>query len=230
MASAGNLTISKHICRLNLIPYPMKNLSLILNVVLLVAVAILYVLHFSNPGKAATNSSTSDTSSVNLKVAYIVSDSVLKHYDYLKVNREQLEAKTKKMDEELQSRIVGLRNEATAYQRNVSSMTLGQARAAEEDLGKKQQNLQLYQQSLQQQLMQEEAKLNQELYERITGFLKGYGQQKGLQVVLKFDPTSDVLYGGEALDITQDVITGLNEAYASEKSGVKTDTTATKKK
>ena len=210
----------------------MKNLSLILNVVLLVAVAILYVLHFSGTGKAASKSSSSDTSAVNLKVAYINSDSVLKHYEYLKVNREQLEAKTKKMDQELQNRTVGLRNEITAYQRNVSGMTLGQARAAEEDLGKKQQNLQLYQQSLQQQLLQEEAKLNKELYDRITGFLKGYGQEKGLQVVLKFDPGSDVLYGGESLDITSDVIKGLNESYQAEKTGgtAKADSTTAKKK
>ena len=210
----------------------MKNLSLILNVVLLVAVAILYVLHFSGPGKVESKSSSSDTSAVNLKVAYINSDSVLKHYDYLKLQREQLEAKTKKMDQDLQNRTVGLRNEITAYQRNVSGMTLGQARAAEEDLGKKQQNLQLYQQSLQQQLLQEEAKLNKELYERITGFLKEYGQEKGLQVVLKFDPGSDVLYGGESLDITSDVIKGLNEAYQAEKKGpaAKTDSTTAKKK
>ena len=210
----------------------MKNLSLILNVVLLVAVAILYVLHFSGPGRVESKSSSSDTSNVNLKVAYINSDSVLKHYEYLKVNRDQLEAKTKKMDQELQNRTVGLRNEITAYQRNVSGMTLGQARAAEEDLGKKQQNLQMYQQSLQQQLLQEEAKLNKELYERITGFLKGYGQEKGLQVVLKFDPGSDVLYGGESLDITDDVIKGLNEAYVTEKKGpaTKADSTTAKKK
>ena len=210
----------------------MKNLSLILNVVLLVAVVILYVLHFSGPGKVESRSSGSDTSAVDLKVAYINSDSVLKYYDYLKVNRDQLEAKTKKMDQDLRNRTVGLQNEITAYQRNVSGMTLGQARAAEEDLGKKQQNLQLYQQSLQQQLMQEEAKLNKELYERITGFLKEYGQEKGLQVVLKFDPTSDVLYGGESLDITQDVIKGLNESYQSEKQGpgAKADSTTAKKK
>ena len=136
------------------------------------------------------------------------------------------------MDQDLRNRTVGLQNEITAYQRNVSGMTLGQARAAEEDLGKKQQNLQMYQQSLQQQLMQEEAKLNKELYDRITGFLKEYGQEKGLQVVLKFDPTSDVLYGGESLDITQDVIKGLNESYQSEKQGpgAKADSTTAKKK
>jgi len=145
----------------------MKNLSLILNIVLLVAVVFLYVLHFS-PKKVDSISSSSDTSTLNLKLAYIQSDSVLKHYEYLKINRDQMEAKTKKMDQDLRNRTAGLQNEITAYQRNVSSMTLGQARAAEEDLGKKQQNLQMYQQSLQQQLMQEEAKLNKELYDRIT--------------------------------------------------------------
>lgn len=209
----------------------MKNLSLILNIVLLVAVVILYVLHFS-PRKAESISSSSDTSAVNLKVAYINTDSVLKYYEYLKVNREQLEAKTKKMDQDLRNRTVGLQNEITAYQRNVSGMTLGQARAAEEDLGKKQQNLQMYQQSLQQQLMQEEARLQKELYDRITGFLKEYGQEKGLQVVLKFDPSSDVLYGGAGLDITDDVIKGLNVSYENEKTGpaAKTDSTSAKKK
>lgn len=209
----------------------MKNLSLILNIVLLVAVIFLYVLHFSGR-KVESNYSSSDTSTLNFKIAYISSDSVLKHYDYLKVNRDQLEAKTKKMDQDYRTRAVGLQNEITAYQRNVSSMTLGQARATEEDLGKKQQNLQLYQQSLQQQLMQEETKLNKELYDRITTFLKKYGQEKGLQVVLKYDPTSDVLYGGESLDITPEVIKGLNEAYQEEKKGTasKADSTATKAK
>ena len=72
----------------------MKNLSLILNVVLLVAVVILYVLHFSNAPSVQVSDSSSDTSSVNLKIAYINSDTVLKYYDYLKVNREQLESKT----------------------------------------------------------------------------------------------------------------------------------------
>jgi outer membrane protein len=109
-------------------------------------------------------------------------------------------------------------------------MTLSQVRATEEDLGKKQQNLQMYQQTLSQQLMEEEAKLNKELYDRITTFLKRYGAENGFQIVLKFDPTSDVLYAGEALDISDQVIEGLNADYLDEKSGktVKKDSTAVK--
>lgn len=208
----------------------MKNLSLVLNIVLLVAVCVLFYLHFSGPKRASSYSGSGDTTSVDLKIAYINSDTVLKYYEYLKVNKEQLEAKTKKMDQDYRNRAMGLQSEIQAYQRNVNSMTLGQVRATEEDLGKKQQNLQMYQQSLAQQLMEEEAKLNRELYGRVTGFLKKYGQERGLQVVLKYDPNSDVLFGGPGLDISQDVIKGLNDEYQVEKAGgkVKADTTAKK--
>lgn len=208
----------------------MKNLSLILNAVLLVAVLILFYLHFSS-GKPVTASSGGQSNLGDSKIAYIRSDSVLKNYDYLKVQREALEAKTKKMDQDYRNRAIGLQNEIAAYQRNVSSMTLGQVRATEEDLGKKQQNLQMYQQSLSQQVMEEEAKLNKELYDRVTVFLKKYGEEKGLQIVLKLDQTSDVLYAVDGLDISNDVTAGLNAEYKSEKAGpgVKSDTTASKK-
>jgi outer membrane protein len=200
----------------------MKNLSLILNIVLLVAVGVLYYLHFSGPKAAnATGSTANEAMLSDLKIAYINADTVLKHYDYLKANKQQLEAKTVKLRQDLQTRAQGLQNEFNAYQRSVNSMTIGQVKATEENLAKKQQNFQLYQQTLEQQMMQEEANLNKQLYDRITNFLKTYSAEKGLQVVLKYDVTSDVLYGGNALDISQDVINGLNESYKSEKDGTK---------
>lgn len=203
----------------------MKTLSIVLNVILLVAVLFLYYLHFSGSRPAATaGDSTEDTTATNLKIAYINSDTVLKYYDYLKVNREQLEAKTKKMDQDYRNRAIGLQNEFNAYKQNVNTMTLGQVRAAEEDLAKKQQNLQMYQQTLTQQLMEEEAKLNKELYDRVTAYLKKYGQEHDLQLVLKYDPTSDMLYGVDALNITEDVIKGLNAEYEQEKAAGKADT------
>jgi outer membrane protein len=210
----------------------MKNLSLILNGVLLIAVAILFYLHFSaNKQPSGDPGSSASSIPTDIKIAYINSDSVLEHYEYLKANRVQLEEKTKKIEQEYRNRAQGLQNEITAYQRNVNNMTLGQVKAVEEDLGKKQQNLQMYQQSISQQLMEEESKLNRELYERVTKFLKKYATDNNLQVVLKYDPTSDVLFAGEALDVSKDVIDGLNATYLDEKKGgtAKKDTTATKK-
>ncbi len=193
----------------------MKNLPLILNVVLLVAVGVLYYLHFA-PKKSASSDTTSSFDIGELKLAYINSDSVLSKYEYLKASAEILEAKSKKVEQDYINRAQSLQKEIEAYQRNVNNMTVGQVRAVEEDLGKKQQNLQLYEQSIRQELMNDQSKLNRELYDRITVFLQKYGKERGLHLVLKFDTTSDVLYGVDALDITQDVITGLNADYATE--------------
>lgn len=207
----------------------MKNISLILNAILFVAVAVLYYLHFAPKSGAVAGESSTSTS--DLKIAYINSDSVLKYYEFFNVNKEKLEAKGKKLDQDFRNRAQSLQNDISSYQRNVGSMTIGQAKAIEEDLGKKQQNLQLYQRSLEQEIMTDQSKMNEELYAKITAYLKQYGEAKGLQAVLKYDPTSDLLFGGKAIDITQDVITGLNEAFKVEKASPqsKTDSTATKK-
>jgi outer membrane protein len=207
----------------------MKNIVFILNGILLIAVGVLYFLHFS--GKKNTNVSSISAPS-DLKIAFIKSDSVLKHYDYFKEMKTILEAKSKKLDQDLQNRGQSLQNDINAYQRNLSSLTIGQAKAVEEDLGKKQQNFRLYQQSLEQELANDQNKMNEALYGRITAFLKKYTEGSGLQVVFKFDPSSDVLFGNPGIDISQDVIKGLNEDYKIEKQNppAKADSTATKKK
>jgi len=207
----------------------MKNLPIILNIILLVAVGVLFFLHFSG-SKHETSTSGSTGVPSDVKIAYINSDSVLKHYSYLDVNRKTLEQKTQKLEQEFRNRAQGLQNEIANYQRSANNLTLTQAKALEEDLGKKQQNLQLYQQSLGQQLADDEAKLNKDLYDRITKFLKTYSEEKGFEIVLKVDPTSDVLFGGKSLDITEDVTKGLNEAYDAEKGGVNSPADSTAKK
>jgi outer membrane protein len=209
----------------------MKNLSLILNGVLLLLVAVLYYFHFAkNP--SPSGSVGGSVSSSDLKIAFVNSDSILKNYEYFKVGREKLEAKGKKLDQDLNNRAQSFRNDYESYQRNQGSLTMGQAKAVEEDLAKKQQNLQMYQQSLTQEMTADEAKLTQALYGRITEFLKKYGQEKGLEVVFKFDTSSDILYGSAGLDITKDVVSGLNIEYKAEKDkpGSAKDSTDTKKK
>lgn len=205
----------------------MKNLSLILNGVLLVAVGVLYFLFFS--GKKNNESTVSAPS--NLKIAYIKSDTVLKYYDYFKEQKVIFEAKNKRLDQDMQNRAQSLQNDINAYQRNVGNLTIGQAKAVEEDLAKKQQNFRLYQQSVEQEVVNDQSKLQGELYGKITAFLKKYAEGSELQVVMKYDQASDVLFGGPGIDISQDVIKGLNEDYKNEKSNpVKADTTQAKKK
>jgi outer membrane protein len=67
-------------------------------------------------------------------------------------------------------------------------------------------------------LANESAAENEKLYEKVAAYLKGYAKKKGYKMVLtysKANPT--VLYADESLDVTKDVVSGLNDAYKSDK-------------
>lgn len=208
----------------------MKNASLILNVVLLVAVVVLFVLHFSGKKSGGSYSGGSSTPS-NLKVAYVNQDTVLKYYDFVKFNTDKLEAKAKQLDQALTARQQSLQREVQAYQQGANNLTRGQAIALEEDLQKKGQNLQMFQEQASQEMLGEQNRINQELYSKITAFLKNYSKERGIEVILKLDRTSDLLYAGDSLDISKDVVAGLNEAWKVESANApKADTTKAKSK
>lgn len=211
----------------------MKNLSLVLNVILLIAVGVLYVLHFTGGEKSGANNAVETSvglSSPLLQLAYVNSDSLLQNYDYFKDKADELEAKRVKLEAEYTNRAKGLQNEINDFQRNAQNMTMAQARAVEENLTQKQQNLIRYQQTLQQELMNDESIVNNELYDNVANYLEEFGKKKNLQLVLTYTKGSGVLYANDSLDITQEVIVGLNEEY-NKKGGTKgsgTDTTKTK--
>lgn len=203
----------------------MKNLSLILNAVLLVAVAVLFYLHFSSAAPQKV-SGTETATTGDLTVAFINADSLIEKYAFIEDRKVILEAKGKKLESDFRNRAETLQSEIAAYQRNESNMTIGQAKALQEDLGKKQQNLQLFEQRVNQELMADQQKLLQELYDRLQAYLKTYCEENNIQMVVKYDVSSDVMYGIPALDITEAVVKGLNSEYAAEKS--KTDTAKSK--
>jgi outer membrane protein len=207
----------------------MKNLSLILNAVLLVAVAVLFYLHFSSASPKKVAGSEAAVSG-DLTMAFINSDSLINQYAFIEDRKVILEAKGKKLESDFRNRAETLQSEIAAYQRNESNMTIGQAKALQEDLGKKQQNLQLFEQRINQELSADQQKLMKELYDRLQAFLKTYCEQNNVQMVVKYDLSSDVMYGKPALDITEAVVSGLNGEYADEKNGTKAKADTTKSK
>ena len=154
-----------------------------------------------------------------LGIAYVNSDSLLTNYEYFQNMQQKLIEKRDKLNKEYQNRAQGLQQEITNFQRNAGNMTISQAQAVQDDLKRKQQNLLMYQDQLSQQLMKEENQMNNELYDKVADYLKRYGEQNNLKLVLTYAKGSGVLFADDTLDITNEVIRGLNEEYTNEKSG-----------
>ena len=207
----------------------MKNLSLVLNVILFIAVVVLYILHFSGGDQIEGERETVVGAIAGAsEIAYVNSDSLLQKYDYFKDQADELEKKRVKLEAEFSNRAKGLQTEISNFQQNAQNMTMAQAKAIEEDLVKKQQNLMQYQESLQQQLMREESKVNTELYDKVSNYLKEYGKKNNYQLVLTYTKGSGVLYANDSLNITSEVVDGLNELYRADANTAGTDTTLSK--
>jgi outer membrane protein len=195
-----------------------KNFSIVLNVILTVAVIVLYIIHFTGGQNSGETAQTSNSlSPSDLAIAYVNSDSLLANYDYFKELEKKFIDKREKLNAEYQNRAEGLQKEISNFQATAGNMTINQAKAVEDDLRRKQQNLMMYQEQLGQQLMQEEATMNADLYEKVSDYLNQHGKNKNLQIVLTYQKGSGVLYANDSLNITEEVIVGLNEAYKAEK-------------
>ncbi|MDR1756838.1 MAG: OmpH family outer membrane protein [Culturomica sp.] len=196
----------------------MKNLSIALNVVLLLAIAVLYVLHFSGRnGKAdAENSEEERVPGDIAKIVYINTDTLLTNYA---LSVELNEAFLKKQEErrtELNMKTKQLDQEATDFQRKVENngfISRERAEAAQMALQDKYQKLQLLQQEMSEKMMQEDNELKKRLFEEITNFLTEYNREKGHNIILSTVMAGTVLYAQDGFDITQDVLKGLNAAY-----------------
>ncbi|MFM7194682.1 MAG: OmpH family outer membrane protein [Bacteroidota bacterium] len=205
----------------------MKNPLLIVNAVLAVAVAALFYLHFSAaPAPAAVPAGKPG----DLRVAYVKSDTLLKYYEYFKAEQAVFQAKEARLSKDVENREASLRKDLEAYQSAENNMTRSEIYNAQAQLTKRGENLELFKQSVSQSLLADQDKFNKDLYGKISGFLKTYAEQNGLQLVVQYTTASDVLYGAEPLDITKAVLDGLNEAYRQESGKLKTPAKEEKKK
>lgn len=191
----------------------MKNLSIALNIVLLIAVIVLYVLHFSDKKDSNISTSNPTIDAGELTIAYVNSDSLVKNYNLYKQLSKTLEEKRDKLGKNFAVREKGFQNEVNKFQQSAQRMSPGEIQAREENLMMKRQGLLQEQERLSQELMQDQAVLNDSLYTKITKFLDDYSKQKNYHLVLSHQQGGAILYGHDSLEITREVIKGLNEEF-----------------
>ncbi|WP_090376267.1 OmpH family outer membrane protein [Dyadobacter sp. SG02] len=204
-----------------------NNTSLIWNVVLSLAVAVLFFLHFSS--KSSDAGAAADGAVVaGRRTVYVQVDSLLKNYDFFKDTRKELENKNFQLENELTTKGRSLQNEVAFFQQRAATMTPEQARSTEAQLMKKQQDLVAYRDQSAQALGQEEAKKNEELYKNIRSYIDKYNKENGYEYVLGYSLGGGILFANPSLDVTKKIIDGLNSEYKNAGKPAAADTTKKK--
>ena len=201
----------------------MKNLSLILNGILVLAVGALYYLHFASGEKTGNESPVSGqiaNEGPGRGIVYVNIDTLLNNYGYFQELQDEFADRQAEMEAELTNR--GRQYEAGAldYQNKVQKglVTRREAAELEQALLQEQQNLIQLRDQLSLELSEEEQVSNRRLINAIMEYLKEYNMEYNYQFVFSNSFGDNVLFANEGLDITASVLEGLNAEYEAEKT------------
>jgi len=193
----------------------MKNFSAVLNVILLIAVGILYFLFFKGNGTTpAANSIKAgprDTSSNSAScIAYFNMDSVESQYTEIKNLREQLKSDEQVLNNELD----GLKRDYTKrmqeLQAQAKTMTQEQGEAAQAEIYKKEQTIRQKEAENGQALQVKQFNMVQQINKKIEEFLKSYNSQGKYSYIFSHSPGDFIYYKDSVCNITNDIVKGLN--------------------
>ena len=198
----------------------MKNLSIVFNVILTIAVAILFYLHFK--GNSAGTPTEGSTAPVALPVTakgivYINSDTLLDNIKYYQDMKNDFEAEQNRVKGELKAESDKLQADAATYQKQAIGMTDMERQQTEGNLGMRQQQLMEKKDNLLSKLDEKQGKASEELYAHISNYLHEFNKGKNYQFVLGYQKGGGILFANDSLDITKQIIEGLNKQYDEEK-------------
>lgn len=194
---------------------------LILNVVLLVAVAVLFYLHFSG-GKKVEKKTTAQqaaptTSATNFRIAYFEMDSIENSFSMVKDVKNELGKEEDRMNGEMATLEKNYRNKIAQFQKQAEGgMSQVQSEMANREVLQLQENIRGRKQELDQKYQDLYMRKMREVKTKIEDFLKTYNDEKGYTYIFAYEPGL-FYYRDTAYNITQDVINGLNAQYTKKK-------------
>jgi outer membrane protein len=172
----------------------------------------------NKPAAAPAASASAATTSDKGITVYINSDTLLSKYDYAKDMQARLNEKGKAAEGDVTSRQQSLQREIAEYQKVASTLPADKRQETEQRLGREQQDFQRYQQSESAAIQQEQMTETNKLFQKTADFAKSYAKEKGYKLVLTYSrATPGVLYVDPSLDITEEALKTLNDAYAKDK-------------
>lgn len=184
---------------------------------LMVAVGITACNQNKTATAPAAASTTTAASPDHQAIVYINSDSLLSKYNYVKDVNKKLNDKGNAAKAEVQSRRDALQREVAEYQKSASTMPADQRQTTEQRLQREGQAEQAYEQNTSAEIQDTQAKATAKLDDKIAEYVKQYAKDKGYKLVLTYSKNgSSVIYGDPSLDVTADVVKGLNDAYAKD--------------
>lgn len=174
-----------------------KYIQTVINVFFILSIAALAYLHFSPKEK----------------IGFIKSNLVLSKFQGMLDATKAYQEKSAIWQANIDTLSKEFQRSVDDYEREMSKMSEREKKVTEELLNTKQKQLMDYESGIKQKAQQEDQTLTKQVYERVNQYLKKYGEANGYKIIFAANETGNIVYGSDAIDLSDQVIEGLNKEY-----------------
>lgn len=170
----------------------------------------------NNNTKENPNATAPVVSENGLKIAYIDTDTLLAKYQYAIDMQKEMEAYTEKQRSYGQQQVDAFQRDYNNYLQNGSTMTLTQQQQKEAELKTRAEKMQTLEQELMAKIADKQNAETLKIMNAIYAFVREYNEaNQKFDVILTKQAT---LYMNSGMDITNEIVEGLNAEYKKVKS------------
>ena len=195
----------------------MKNTSLILSVISLVAVVVFGVLTLTKGGKQAEPATEGAATEAAQKgdIVYLDLDRILMEYDMANDLRSVVETKIQNIQAEVNRRGQKLEKEVIAYQEKIQKglMTRSVAEVQGQKLQEQEIEFNNYAAQKEQEINEEQVVMMNQLGDAIQTYINKFNEEKQYAMILTNSGGAPVITADPNLDVTDAILAGLNEEY-----------------
>ena len=201
----------------------MKNTSLFISIaaLLIAAGAAVYVIDGKNSAKTETEA----VEAVAQKgaVVWFNMDTIIQDYDMANDLKSVVETKVQSINNEVNKRGSRLEKDIKAFQEKIDKglLTRSVAEVQSQKLQQRQAEFQQYAAQKQQEIAEEQQVMMNQIADAINTFVQAFNPEREYAMIIATQGdilSAPVVAGDPDLDVTQEILDGLNAAYVKEKA------------
>jgi outer membrane protein len=146
-------------------------------------------------------------------IVYVRSHDLIDRYEGTRDAQAAFEKKKSVMIANVDSLTVLFERAKIDYLGKAQSMSASQRSKRETELAQQQSQIYQYSAAIDEKIKEEDDKMMSGIFNQINSFVKGYAEEKNMDIILGTTLSGSLLYGEESMDITEQLLLELNKTY-----------------
>ena len=186
---------------------------------IVITLAVVFLLTRKNDATPSAPSNTTTLATVNIadlptgSIVYVNTDSLMNNYKLVKDFKQEMERERSVKENAFQTKMVALEKQVADFKEIAQRLSPEEGQRQQQELMLKEQKLGEYRENLMAELTKKEIDKNTEMTKRISDYLNILNASGKYTYVMGYAQGGGILHANKTLDITTQVVAGLNAEY-----------------